>query len=131
MTADGTDDDKIKLESAPKGYKLSIPLVAPQQTGEHTARFQLVQPCGQAFGHKYWVNVKVSKFPNQEQLKEMALRFLAEPKVVAAIQQELPTFIQEIRQGKRLSSAVEVLLKKRPELAQHPLEWAQEVTTCL
>ncbi len=114
-------DVSIEVPSVPKGegYKLSIPLVAPQQTGEHTARFQLVQPCGQAFGHKYWVNVKVSKFPNQEQLKEMALRFLAEPKVVAAIQQELPTFIQEIRQGKRLSSAVEVLLKKRPELAQH------------
>ena len=29
LTADGTDDDKIKLESAPVGYKLVIPAPAP------------------------------------------------------------------------------------------------------
>ena len=29
LTADGSDDDKIKLESAHKGYKLVIPAPAP------------------------------------------------------------------------------------------------------
>ena len=29
LTADGTDDNKIKLESAPKDYKLVIPAPAP------------------------------------------------------------------------------------------------------
>ena len=29
LTADGTDDHKIKLEAAPKDYKLVIPAAAP------------------------------------------------------------------------------------------------------
>mmetsp|Transcript_2384 Transcript_2384/g.5443 ORF Transcript_2384/g.5443 Transcript_2384/m.5443 type:complete len:408 (+) Transcript_2384:1060-2283(+) len=100
-------------------FKLTVDLVAPVETGKFTSRFQLVSPEGERFGHKYWINVQVSKFPNRNQLKTMWNEFLADEKVVDALQAEFPTIIQEIRQGKKLASIVDVLLKNRPELKKH------------
>eukprot|EP00471_Norrisiella_sphaerica_P003318 CAMPEP_0184477942 /NCGR_PEP_ID=MMETSP0113_2-20130426/76_1 /TAXON_ID=91329 /ORGANISM="Norrisiella sphaerica, Strain BC52" /LENGTH=739 /DNA_ID=CAMNT_0026855559 /DNA_START=64 /DNA_END=2283 /DNA_ORIENTATION=+ len=108
--------DEVK---AGEQCNLSVDLVAPLETGKHTARFQLIAPSGEKFGHKYWINVQVSKFPSKVQLKEMAMNFLADEEVVAALQEEVPTVAKEIRQGKKLASIMEVLLAKRPELKKH------------
>ena len=37
MTADGSDDDKIKLESAPVGYKLDLAAAAAARAAAATA----------------------------------------------------------------------------------------------
>lgn len=100
-------------------YKLTVALTAPMQTGKFTARYMLASPAGEKFGHKYWINIKVSKFPNKEQLRSLAKNFLADEKVVTILQQELPMLIREVRQGKGLASMVETLLKKQPTLASH------------
>jgi len=100
-------------------YNLSIDLVAPLETGKHTARFQLMSPQGEQFGHKYWINIQVSKFPSNKELKSMAMEFLADKEVVSVLQEELPVVIKEIRQGKKLASIVELVISKRPELKKH------------
>lgn len=117
----GQDAETVLKVQVKKGeqFKLTVDLVAPAETGKFTSRFQLVSPEGEKFGHKYWINVQVSKFPNRDQLKTMWNEFLADEKVVEALQAEFPTIIQEIRQGKKLASIVDVLLKNRPELKKH------------
>jgi len=117
----GQDSTATIMSVVGKGeqYNLSIHLVAPLETGKHTARFQLVSPQGEKFGHKYWINIQVSKFPSNKELKSMAMEFLANKEVVDILQEEFPVVIKEIRQGKKLASIVEIVLTKRPELKKH------------
>jgi len=117
----GQDSTATIMNEVGKGeqHNLSVHLVAPHETGKHTARFQLVSPQGEKFGHKYWINIQVSKFPSNKELKSMAMDFLADKEVVDILQEELPVVIKEIRQGKKLASIVELILTKRPELKKH------------
>jgi hypothetical protein len=114
-------DLKVEVKGVEKdsNFELVLNLVAPLATGKHTARFQLALPNGEKFGHKYWVNIVVSKFPNRDQLKSMFMDFLADPKIVAVLQENVPDIIKEIRQGKKLSSIVEKLVKGNAFLSEH------------
>jgi len=100
-------------------YRLTVRLNAPQTTGKFTASYRLQSPTGDKFGHKYWINVQVSKFPNREQLKNLFKNFLGDQKVVDTLHEEFPFVIKEVRQGKGLASIVEAIVKKHPELAKH------------
>ncbi|GAB5369802.1 hypothetical protein AAMO2058_001437600 [Amorphochlora amoebiformis] len=99
-------------------YKLRVRLVAPTKTGKHTAKFMLSSN-GQTFGHKYWVNVCVSKFPNKTQLMELAKEFVSDPSVVGILQSELPFILKDLRNGKKLVTIVDALVKKEPHLMDH------------
>jgi len=100
-------------------HTLTIDLVAPSTTGRHAARFQLLSPTGEKFGHVHWVKVQVSEFPNKAQLKDMAREFLNDAKVVAALQEEIPTVTKKLSDGKKLAEIVELVLAKKPELKRH------------
>jgi len=100
-------------------YRLTVRLVAPMTTGKFTASYRLQGPDGDRFGHKYWINVQVSKFPNREQLRGLFKNFLADQKVVDILHREFPMVIKEVRQGKGIASIVEGLIKKHPELKTH------------
>jgi len=114
-----TVEVEVKGVGKDQTIELVASLVAPQKTGPHTARFQLALPTGEKFGHKYWVNIAVSKFPNRAQLKAMFMEFIADPKVVDLLQSELPSIIKEIRQGKKMASIVKLLVEKHKMLADH------------
>merc|ERR1712137_1330430 len=100
-------------------YQLDLAVTVPLKTGKHRANYQFSAPNGDKFGHKLWIDIRVSKFPNKNQLRTLAKDFLADEKVVDALQAELPMIMKEIRQGKKLASIVEILLTKRPELKNH------------
>jgi len=102
-----------------ENYGLGIVLTAPTVPGKYMARYSLTLPNGKPFGHKYWANIEVSKFPNSTQLKAMAMEFLADQKVVDILQSDLPSILKEIRQGKSLASIVDALCKKHPQLEKH------------
>ncbi|GAB5356435.1 hypothetical protein AAMO2058_000289600 [Amorphochlora amoebiformis] len=99
-------------------YKLRTRLVVPTKTGKHTAKFMLSFE-GQTFGHKYWVNVCVSKFPNKAQLMDLAKEFIADPAVVGVLQGELPQILKDLRNGKKLATIVDALAEKEPHLMEH------------
>lgn len=117
----GSDDVKFEFKSVGKGEstKVFLRLTAPANTGIYTARYSLAQANGDQFGHKYWINIRVSKFPSQDQLKTLAMQFIADPCVIDLLQTELPTVLSEVRQGKKISSIVEMLLEKYPQLHEY------------
>mmetsp|Transcript_11976 Transcript_11976/g.17853 ORF Transcript_11976/g.17853 Transcript_11976/m.17853 type:complete len:759 (+) Transcript_11976:84-2360(+) len=100
-------------------FAVTVKLAAPTVPGEYSAQFRMESADGKRFGHKYWVNVRVSAFPAPADFKAMAMNFLADRKVVEVLQAELPYIIMEIRQGKKISTIIEALLAKYPMFEKH------------